>query len=279
MNTLSNHWVDRAVELRSKVNSKAKSSRPQATPGRKRRRPRRPAPKLLSRLGGLVAATYLRLWMQTLDYKAFYYDLSTDPVASDFRGPVIFIFWHEYIPFLLNIRRHQGVSILLSKHQDAEWLSQAARHLGFGAIRGSTNRGGVVALREILRSSSGLNLGITPDGPRGPRRQLAAGCIFVASRLGLPLVPLGLGYERPWRIRKAWDQFAVPRPFSRARAVAGPPIYVPSDADRAQLETYRLRVESILNELTQRAEAWADSGQRWRGQYSIYPGTRIPGPQ
>jgi hypothetical protein len=156
--------------------------------------------------------------------------------------------------------------MLLSQHQDAEWLSQAAGHMGFGTIRGSTSRGGMSALRELMRTGETMNLTITPDGPRGPRRQLAAGCIYASSRLGIPLVPVGLGYDSPWRVRSAWDQFAVPRPYSRARAVAGPKVQIPAGVSRVGVEHYRLRIEHLLNSLTTLAEQWAESGTAMVGQ-------------
>ena len=90
--------------------------------------------------------------------------------------------------------------MLLSRHRDAEILSHAAYHLGFDFVRGSTNRGGVAAIRELLEKSRHMHLTITPDGPRGPRRKLAPGSIYLASKLGLPLVVMGYGYDRPWRV-------------------------------------------------------------------------------
>ena len=56
-----------------------------------------------------------------------------------------------------------------------------------------------------------MNLTITPDGPRGPRRQLAQGPVYLASKLGMPIVAMGFGYDRPWRFN-SWDRFAIPRP-------------------------------------------------------------------
>jgi hypothetical protein len=106
-----------------------------------------------------------------------------------------------------------------------------------------------------------MHLTITPDGPRGPRRRLAPGSIYLASRLGMPLVVSGLGFDRPWRA-PSWDRFAIPRPYSRARAVASGEIHVPPDLDRKGLEHYRLRIEQLMNRLSQEAEAWAESGTR-----------------
>jgi lysophospholipid acyltransferase (LPLAT)-like uncharacterized protein len=225
---------------------------------------------LVMKLGGLAITVVTRQWMRTLDYQACFYDAHVDPAAPTFEGPVIFLFWHEYIPFPFYLRGNCHIAMLLSRHQDAEWLSQAARHMGFGTVRGSTSRGGVAALRELMRTSATKNLAITPDGPRGPRRRLASGCIFASSRLGIPLVPFGLGYNRPWRIRRAWDHFAVPRPYSRARAVVGPTVQIPANLDREGVERYRVRVEQLLNMLTQRAEHWAESGALMEGQRRIW---------
>ncbi len=218
------------------------------------------------KLGGLAIAGVTRQWMRTLDYQAVFYDRTLDPAHEQFEGPAVFLFWHEYIPFLFYLRGHCNIAMLLSRHQDAEWLQQAARHMGFTTIRGSTNRGGVAALRELIRTSRWSNLTITPDGPRGPRRELAAGCIYVSSKLGIPLVPIGLGYDRPWRNRRAWDRFAIPRPFSRARAVVGPRIVIPSDLPRTGVERYRQRVERLLNVLTETAEQWAEDHFWYAGQ-------------
>jgi hypothetical protein len=153
------------------------------------------------------------------------------------------------------------MAMLLSRHTDAEILSRVAYHLGFDVVRGSTRRGGAAALREMLQKSRGSNLVITPDGPRGPRRRLAQGPIYMASRLGMPLVLMGLGYDRPWRV-PTWDRFAIPRPYSRARGVLSPQIEIPKDLDRSGIEHYRCRCEDLLNRLTLEAEAWAESGTR-----------------
>src|SRR5262249_53203129 len=109
--------------------------------------------------------------------------------------------------------------------------------------------------------SKNQHLTMTPDGPRGPRRHLAQGPVYLASRLQLPLVVMGFGYDRPWRVN-SWDRFAVPRPFSRGRAVIGPPLTIPRDLDRDGLERCRQRVEQLLNNLTQEAESWAAAGTR-----------------
>ena len=216
--------------------------------------------KFLSKLGGLAIASMARSWMSTLSYRAALYDPSLDPIAAEFHGPAIFLVWHEYILAPFYLRGHCDIAMLMSNHTDGEILTQAARHMGFGSVRGSTNRGGVQAMREMFRRSESINLAITPDGPRGPRRKLAMGPIYLSSRLGLPLISLGFGYDRPWRIKRAWDKCAIPRPYSRARSVVGPAIQVPPDLSRADLEAWRLKTESTLTFVTVQAENWATSG-------------------
>jgi len=227
---------------------------------------------LVHKFAGLLGAMSLRAWLGTLEPRVAYYDLSCDPARREFRGPMIFIFWHEYLLAPLNFRAHSNVAMLVSRHRDGAWLAHAAHHLGFEIVRGSTARGGVQALRELLRKGRQLNLATPPDGPRGPRRMLAPGVVYLASKLGMPIAALGLGYDRPWRLR-SWDRFALPRPFSRLRCVVSPAMHIPGDLDRQGVEHYRLEVERMLNRLTTEAERWAASGQRKAGEV---PGRREP---
>jgi lysophospholipid acyltransferase (LPLAT)-like uncharacterized protein len=222
------------------------------------------------RLGGFLAAHAVRGWMSTLDYQGAYYDPTVDTAHPECRGQKIYIFWHEYILFPLYLRGHNNLAMLLSRHQDAETLSYAAHHLGYEFVRGSSRKGGAAALRELLRRSGRMNLAITPDGPRGPRRTLAQGPVYLSSKLGLPIVAMGFGYERPWRM-PTWDRFALPRPGTRARGVVSPAIHLPRDLDREGLEHYRLQVERVLNTLTQEAETWATTGQRHAQQLPAFP--------
>jgi lysophospholipid acyltransferase (LPLAT)-like uncharacterized protein len=239
--------------------------------------------------GGLLASAGVRALMSTLDYRIAYYDPTVDPAHRQGLSPKIFIFWHEYILSPLYVRGHCRMAMLLSRHRDAEWLSGVARYFGFDCVRGSTYKGGVAALRELADKSRSHHLVITPDGPRGPRRRLAQGPVFLASSLGLPLVLIGMGYDRPWRMG-TWDRFAIPRLGSRSRGVVSPAVYIPPKLDRDGLEHYRQQIERLLNRLTLEAEAWAESGTikigevpvrrehpdpRWRRMDAVHP---LPAP-
>jgi len=229
------------------------------------------------RWGGLLAAQGIRSWMSTLEYRALFYDPAVDP-KQGCDQPRIYVFWHEYILIPLYLRGHCNLAMLLSRHKDADVLTRVAHHMGFQCVRGSSNRGAAAALLELSRLGRNMHLTITPDGPRGPRRKMAIGAVYLASKLGLPIVPMGLGVDRPWRM-KSWDKHAVPRPFSQVRGILGPAINIPPNLDRQQLEASRCRVERLLTDLTLEAEDWAASGARREGEVCERPTGRILKPR
>jgi lysophospholipid acyltransferase (LPLAT)-like uncharacterized protein len=222
--------------------------------------PNERTPNLVTRIGGRLTSAAVKAWMSTLDYRAALYDPSADPALPS-PAPRIYVFWHENILLPLYLRGGCNMAILLSRHRDADILAEVARHAGLACVRGSTYRGAAPAIRELLRSGRQRHLVITPDGPRGPRRRLAQGAIYLASKLQMPIVAIGVGYDRPWRT-PTWDRFAVPRPFCRARAIVSPAMHLPRDLDRAQVETCRERLETLLGTLSDEAEAWATTSAR-----------------
>ncbi len=97
------------------------------------------------------------------------------------------------------------------------------------------------------------------DGPLGPRRILRPNEFLFAARAGKPLVPVGLAYERPWRL--AWKKLVLPRLFSRVVICLGPGVHVPLGANIESLEEHRLKVAALMHESSRRAESLL---RRWR---------------
>jgi lysophospholipid acyltransferase (LPLAT)-like uncharacterized protein len=181
--------------------------------------------------------------------------------------PYIYAFWHEAILFGVAFKIHGTRSgskgagrnrfcVLTSQSADGELSTRACGHLGLQVVRGSSTRGGSDALLTLLSRGRGRHLAVTPDGPRGPRRRVKLGLIFLASRTGLPIVPFGVGFSRAWRAR-SWDHFAAPWPWSTAYGVLAPAIRVPANLNRNGLEHYRQLVEDQLAQATAAAERWA----------------------
>ncbi len=216
----------------------------------------------------LVSTACIRQWMATLDCRAVYGDQTVDPVHEEYQGAKIYVFWHENILLPLYLRGHNNISMLLSRHMDANILDRVARMMGFGVVRGSTFRGGTTALRELAVRAAASNLTITPDGPRGPRRRLAAGCIFLASTLQIPVVAMGFGYQRPYRF-STWDRFAMPWPWSRARGVVSRAVAIPPNLDRDGIEYHRQGLEQLLSHLSDDAEMWAESCTKRNGEIIV----------
>jgi lysophospholipid acyltransferase (LPLAT)-like uncharacterized protein len=169
---------------------------------------------------------------------------------------VIYAFWHGRMLILAYTHRQRRIHILISQHRDGELIARIIERLGFVTVRGSTTRGGTKAIFEMCeKASSGYDVGVTPDGPKGPGFCVHPGIIYMAQRSGLPIVPITNSAQHRWTL-PSWDGFIIPRPFSRAVVMLGEPINVPPDSDARQLELIRTELENRLRQLTQKADGY-----------------------
>src|SRR5262249_28489934 len=125
----------------------------------------------------------------------------------------------------------------------------------------SATRGGVEATRQMLQISETCHLAVVPDGPRGPRRRLKTGVVSLAAAAGTPILPIGVGFSRAWRLG-TWDRFALPYPGSAVRIVLPPTISIPAGLDREQVEVYRRLVEREMHRAAAVAEHWVETRRR-----------------
>jgi lysophospholipid acyltransferase (LPLAT)-like uncharacterized protein len=222
---------------------------------------------LAIRLVAFLAALLIRLWMSTMRLRVVSADGQSHPVdPASLR--YIYAFWHEAL--LAPLIKRPKARVLISQHADGELIAQVCQFVGIGVVRGSTARGGSQALMEMIRGGAGdRHLAITPDGPRGPRREFKPGIVMVASQTGMAIVPIGIGFTRAWRAA-SWDHFAVPVPFTTIAAVIGEPIAVPADLDRGGMQHYKQLVQQTLQWLTAQAEDWAQ-GLRTQGRRAAPP--------
>lgn len=207
---------------------------------------RRPA---VSAVLSWLAARYIQLVWATGKWRIDNIDIADRLVADG--TPFIACFWHGRMLMIPNAWKYDAkMSILISHHRDGVFISRTLAHLGIGTIAGSTSRGGAGALVAMVRSlKRGEYLGITPDGPRGPRMRAAPGAAAAARLSGAVLLPVSYGAARR-RVLGSWDRFVVPLPFSRGIVRLGKPIEVPQDADETALEVIRLKLENDLITLT-----------------------------
>jgi lysophospholipid acyltransferase (LPLAT)-like uncharacterized protein len=150
------------------------------------------------------------------------------------RRPHVFLLWHDVLLPLLWQHRRQSIAIVVSEARDGQYLADFAASLGYRAVRGSSTRGASRALLGAVRElQAGRAVAFTPDGPRGPRRELKPGVVAAAQRGGGVIVPLHAEADRAWRL-DSWDRFMIPKPGARVRIVYGRPFEVaPGDGGLA----------------------------------------------
>jgi lysophospholipid acyltransferase (LPLAT)-like uncharacterized protein len=147
------------------------------------------------------------------------------------RRPVVFLLWHEVMLPLLWQHRRQSVALVVSKAREGQYLVDFAASLGYRAVRGSSTRGAARALLGAVRElRAGYSVAFTPDGPRGPRRQLKPGVVAAAQRGGGIIVPVHAQTERAWRL-DSWDRFMIPKFGARVLVTYGRPFEVAPGED------------------------------------------------
>jgi lysophospholipid acyltransferase (LPLAT)-like uncharacterized protein len=147
-------------------------------------------------------------------------------VLYEARRPHVFLLWHEVLLPLLWQHRRQSIAIVVSEARDGQYLADFAATLGYRAVRGSSTRGAARALLGAVRElEAGHAVAFTPDGPRGPRRELKRGIIAAAQRGGGTVVPLHAESDRSWRLH-SWDRFMIPKVGARVRILYGRPFEV-----------------------------------------------------
>ncbi|MFL5339469.1 MAG: lysophospholipid acyltransferase family protein [Gemmataceae bacterium] len=214
-------------------------------------------PRLIRWLAFAFAGV-LRAWLATLRYRIVWADGRPHPRPAD-SGHYLYALWHEslLVPAFVRMK----LFALISRHTDGEFIAQVCGFLGYGVVRGSTTRGGAAALHELMQAARAGSLLVTPDGPRGPRRKVQSGLVYLSSRTGLPIVFIAVGFARAWRAR-SWDRFAAPWPGSTVCVIVSAARPMPAALDRPAQERHRRGLEREFLQLTAAAEAWAAGGSR-----------------
>lgn len=205
-------------------------------------------PRLVQRL--------LTLWFATLRVKL------RDPIgfhAYAARDTGIAAFWHYSFLYLFWYLRRYPAAIMVSSSKDGAYIARLAEQMGHVPVRGSSNRGGVKALLEMIRTmqKQQVNAALVADGSQGPARVAQAGCILAASKSGKPIFPIVWACDSCIRFN-SWDQTLVPLPFAKVVVRHAEPLQVPAGVDAEQIEQYRLELEHRLNRAY--AAAWNELG-------------------
>lgn len=176
---------------------------------------------------------------------------------KNFKGPVLFTFWHNriflsvyYYRYMLN---KKNICVLASPSRDGEILTRTLSKLGFSSARGSTRHYSKNALVTMMESfEKGFDGAIVPDGPQGPKYKVKEGVVRIARKTGLPLIPVAYNTSGK-KILSTWDSFLLPFPFSRAVLIYGEPLMVSSDMSD---EEAKALLEKKLTEITKEADEY-----------------------
>lgn len=183
-------------------------------------------------------------------------NLDTLKSIRDSGRNAILAFWHGRI-FMATYRfRAQGIVVMISQNRDGEYISQVIQRFGYGVARGSSSKGSYGATVEILRAmQNGQDVGLSIDGPRGPRYVAKPGAAFLAKKSANPVIPFSISVEKKWTMN-SWDHFQVPKPFSRAVLLVGEPVYVDENASDEEVGMAEAKIQSSLEGLRDRGDSW-----------------------
>ena len=166
--------------------------------------------------------------------------------------PMIWACWHNRLLAVpvahSRVTPDRPAVVLTSPSKDGAILADAMARFGVGSVRGSSSRRGGVAIRELIGAlKEGSDIGITPDGPRGPVYKLAQGVVKLAQLTGAPVMPVHIHYSRYWEL-KSWDRFRIPKPFSRVEIIFDTlhEVKASADEDETAFEAERARLENLL---------------------------------
>src|SRR6266545_1973630 len=170
----------------------------------------------------------------------------------------IYTFWHNRVFLATYFLRRRRIVVMTSQSFDGEYIARFIQRFGYGTARGSSTRGGVGALVEMVRlMRAGCPTAFTIDGPKGPKYVAKMGAVLLAKKTGHPILPFTIRAKKCFRIN-SWDHFQIPWPFTRACVLISPPIWVEPEANDEALLTRREELQRSLDELNRRGQEWRE---------------------
>ena len=177
----------------------------------------------------------------------------------------IYALWHDQLLLSpLTWQTQNRIDILISKHKDGDIIADLIRYHGFNSIRGSTNnpskekeKNTISSIRKIIKTlKANVSIGITPEGPRGPRHRVSEGTINIARISNKKILPMALAYKEQW-VLNTWDKFIIPKPFNKICIVWGDPIDI--EINKIDVPIQQEALEKSLINITEIATNHIDS--------------------
>ena len=175
--------------------------------------------------------------------------------------PIIPCYWHQMHIFgswYMRKLQKRGLKIgfLISPSVDGEVAAKIVESWGAVAIRGSSNRTGARALKDMYNTivKDKISPVTTSDGPTGPVHKFKQGAILLAQLTQSPMLPIAYTANRYWEL-KTWDKFIIPKPFSRIIIAVGEPHDISKKLNAEEMEEERVKMEIDMINLIETAKA------------------------
>lgn len=184
-------------------------------------------------------------------FKSIFWQTQGIEHGNKIDSPVVIAFFHGrmmMLPFFYNLLRpNKKIKMIVSNHFDGELVAKIVSYFGIDFLRGSSTRGGVKLLKEIMGIKN-FDIGITPDGPKGPAEKVKSGVIYISKITGFPILPVTYSVKKK-KILNTWDKFIIPKPFTKGLFLCGEPLYIPKDIDDKGMDIYSQLLEERLKNL------------------------------
>ena len=207
--------------------------------------------KILQRVLWLFIRTLISTYKLEIQGKENY----DKAVAMNPDKSLIFTLWHEdVVSGMVNHAWTKPFAVLSSKSKDGDYAAYISKKMGFTPVRGSSrkknkDKGGSEAIQLFVTNlKAGNSIGLTVDGPKGPRQVCKIGAALVAQKTGAPILPM-IGKSSSHWVFNSWDQFKLPKPFAKLTVVYAEPIMVPASATPEELEGYCQKVGDSMKRL------------------------------
>ncbi|MCL4575809.1 hypothetical protein YWH7199_09420 [Fusobacterium nucleatum YWH7199] len=171
----------------------------------------------------------------------------------DIQKPHIYGFWHSKLfitpIFFKDVEKKLAMS---SPTKDGELISVPLEKMGYVLVRGSSDKNQISSTISLLKYlKKGYSIGTPLDGPKGPKEKAKKGLLYLSQKTSIPLVPVGISYSKKWILKKTWDKFEIPKPFSKVKIFLSEPITI---SDKDDLDKYTEIIENGINSLNNQIE-------------------------
>ena len=168
--------------------------------------------------------------------------------------PFILAFWHSQLMMIgFSWKKNKNVNILASGHSDGKFGAIVGKYFNLNNIQ-TSKKNKSISLKSIFKLLNDNNyIGITPDGPRGPKEIVSEGIIKIAKSSKVPIIPIGFWSSKNFKL-KSWDSFLITLPFSKCSFVWSKPLEIPYNIQENQIQHYQKLLQEKINQSVKKAQ-------------------------